>query len=215
MKKLVLVIASICVVLTAAAQKVEDLFKRSDVLVTWLGLDFSHAKMIGDFTQFKEAGGQSASDIRNRFFPAWNNVIIHEQKKYDIGAMLRKEDIVYDIDMIMKINASTSLESIESNFTPNYKNEDIAGFVKTYNTGDKKGIGVLFLVECFNKNAEKAIIHFVAINMTTKEVLLHERLSGKPKGFGLRNFWAGSIFNVINDIRDDYYKTWKGQHGKK
>lgn len=215
MKRIFVVFVCVCAFFSASAQKVEDLFKHSDVSVTWLGLDFSHAKMIGDFAQFKEAGGQSAADIKNRFYPAWNNVIIHEQKKYDIGAMLRKEDIVYDIDMMTKLNAATPLESIEGIIVPNYKKEDIAGFVKEYKVGDKKGIGVVFLVECFNKNAEKAVIHFVAFNMVTKEVLLHERLSGKPKGFGLRNFWAGSIYNVITDIRDDYYKTWKGQYGKK
>ena len=34
------------------AQTAEDLFKSKNVKVSWLGIDFSHAKLIGDFGEF-------------------------------------------------------------------------------------------------------------------------------------------------------------------
>jgi hypothetical protein len=214
MKRLFLVLIVISMLQKAQAQKVDDLFKHSDVSISWLGLDFSHAKMIGDFSQFKEAGGQSAGDIKNRFYPAWNKLFVNEQKKYDVNEMLHKEDIVYEIDMILGLNAKIPVEDIEATNTPNYKSEDIAGFVKAYNTNGKNGIGVVFVVESFNKGAEQSIIHFVAMNMATKEILLQERLVGKPRGFGLRNYWAGSIYGIMNDIRDTQYKAWKRKYVK-
>ena len=38
------------------SQTVNDLFHESDVKITWLGIDFSHVKLIGDFAEFFEAG---------------------------------------------------------------------------------------------------------------------------------------------------------------
>ena len=108
--------------------------------------------------------------------------------------MLRKPDICYDIDMIGDINARTSLDDIESYNASRFTGEDIQSFVDQYNLESKEGIGVLFIAESLNKNAEEAYYHFVAINMKTRKVLLHERLRGEPKGFGLRNYWANSIY---------------------
>jgi hypothetical protein len=44
--------------------------------------------------------------------------------------------------------------------------------------------------------------------MKTKELLIHERLKEKPSGFGLRNYWAGSIYRVIKEIKKNCYNVW-------
>jgi hypothetical protein len=55
----------------------------------------------------------------------------------------------------------------------------------------------------------EAWYHFVAIDMRTSNVLLHDRLRGEPSGIGLRNYWANSFHKVIRNIRDYYYWEWK------
>ena len=80
-----------------------------------------------------------------------------------------------------------------------------------YNTEGKKGVGVFFLAESLNKNTREGCFHFIAMDMKTKELLIHERLLGKPKGFGLRNYWAGSIYSVIKKIKKKRYKVWMKQ----
>ena len=100
---------------------------------------------------------------------------------------------------------------MESYNTPNYSKKDIETFVSLYDTKEKSGIGILFLAESLNKSMKEAYYHFVAIDMKTKEILFHERLRGKPKGFGLRNYWAGSIYSVIKEIKNEWYKVWINQ----
>ena len=123
--------------------------------------------------------------------------------------MLRRMDIYYDIDMIMELNYRTNPDSLESYNTRKFTGKDIQAFVDHYNLEGKEGIGVLFIAECLNKSYEEAYFHFVAINMKTGEVLFHRRLRGEPSGFGLRNYWANSMYRIIRDIKQYYYFVWK------
>jgi hypothetical protein len=193
-------------------QQASDLFKSTDIQYTWLGIDYSHVKLIGEFTEISSAGEKTAVQIKKTYFPAWNNLIVNEPKKYDIAGMLRKEKIGYDIDMINEINEKTAVEEMETTKTPEYTKDDIEKFVKGYNPKQKNGIGLLFVAETLNKAKEEAYYHFVAIDLKTNKVLIHDRLRGQPGGFGLRNYWAGSVYNVIKDINKSRYKAWKATY---
>ena len=199
-------------VFTASSQKVDDLFQLSDVKISWLGIDFSHVKLIGDFAQFFKAGEKSPLEIRNNYFPAWNEIILKEQDKYDLTGMLRKDSIYFDLEMIMKKNGETPLEILEAYDSPNYTMDDIKSFVNEYKLVNTEGIGIIFIAESMDKYKEEAYFHFVAIDLKTKTILLHERLRGEPSGFGLRNYWAGAIHEVICDIEKKYYRKWKRQY---
>lgn len=209
MKKLVLIALLAVSTPKGYTQTVEDIFNPNDIKVSWLGIDFSHVKLIGDFSQFFGAGLKSTNQIKDEYFVGWNTIIMNEPKKYDIKSMLRKGDIFYDVDMIMGLNAKAPLETIESYNTPKYTKENIKGFVDAYNLESKEGLGVLFIAECLNKNAAEGIFHFLIINMKTKEILVEKRMSSVPSGFGLRNYWAASIYKIIKDIKDNQYPTWK------
>jgi hypothetical protein len=192
------------------AQTEKDLF-RPDVKVTWLGIDYSHVKIIGNFAEFFDAGEKSTWQIRDAYFPQWNAIILDEPAKYDIRGMLRKGDIEFDLEMIAAINAQTPLEEMEAYKTVRFSEEDIQSFIKPYDLKGREGIGIVFIAECLNKNALEAWYHFVAIDMPTGRVLIHERLRGQPSGIGLRNYWANSLHKVIRNIRDYYYWEWRKQ----
>lgn len=212
MKRIISVLIVASALSSTMAQTARDLFSANDIKVSWLGIDFSHAKFIGGFSQIQDAGELSPSDIKNKYFPAWNQLIIKEQKKYDVAGMLRKEKIFYDMDIVTNINSNTLLEGMEASSAPNYTMNDLKKFVSAYPLEGKSGIGIAFIVESFNKGTEQAIIYFVAISMSTKEVLIYEKINAHPGGFGIRNYWGGAIFDVIKQINKTYYKKWKSQN---
>jgi hypothetical protein len=214
MKKLLTLVA-ILFLNIAYAQKAEDLFKESDTRITWLGVDFSHVKLIGDFSQFGGAGEKSSAQVKRVYFPSWNMLILDERDKYDVGGMIRKDNIVYDIDMMMLHNAKAPVEEMETYNEPSYTADDIKKFVKEYKIDKKDGIGILFVAESLNKARTEAWFHFVAMNLNNNEILVHERLRGEPAGIGLRNYWAGAINDVIKEISKNKYKAWKNQYAKK
>lgn len=205
----------ICLASFSGAQSVSDLFKQSDTRITWLGVDFSHVKLIGNFSEFADAGQKSTYQIRNNYFPGWNYLILDEPNKYDLKGMLRKGNLNYDLDIVSKLNANAALEDMETYNAPNYTTQDISNFVSQYSTAGKDGLGVVFIAEALNKNAVEAWFHFVVINMKTKEVLITQRLRSEPIGFGLKNYWAGAIYKTIKEIRDSRYHALKAEYGSK
>ncbi len=212
MKKTIYVAAILLIAQYGTSQTTQDLFHSNDIKISWLGVDFSHVKLIGDFSQIYGAGEKSTNQIKDVYFDAWNEIILDEREKYDVKGMIERDEIFYDVDMINKINSEAEIDNLESLNVPHYTDQDIEGFVSEYPIEGKSGIGILFLAECLNKSSQIAYYHFVALNMQNGNVIFQERLQGSPGGFGLRNYWAGSIYDVIKDIDRKKYKQWKKEN---
>jgi hypothetical protein len=208
MKNILLLLMLTVFAFPARAQNGRDLF-RPDIPVTWLGIDYSHCKLIGNFAEFAEAGRKSTWQIRDTYFPKWNAIIMHEPEKYDVRGMLRKGDMGFDLEMVTRINSQTPLAEMEVFSPVKYSEEDIRSFVNQYEIRDKNGIGIVLVAESMNKIMSEAWYHFVAIDMSTGNVILQERLRGQPSGIGLRNYWANSIHKVIRNIQEYYYWEWQ------
>lgn len=58
---------------------------------------------------------------------------------------------------------------------------------------------------------DEAVVYVTVFDIKTKNVLILERMVGKPMGIGLRNFWAGAMKHVIKQITTDYYNLWKSK----
>jgi hypothetical protein len=48
--------------------------------------------------------------------------------------------------------------------------------------------------------------------MATRKVLITEKFSGKPGGFGLRNYWAKPVFEIMMKSSAAAYKNWESQY---
>ncbi|HEY0656323.1 MAG TPA: hypothetical protein VGD65_24490 [Chryseosolibacter sp.] len=212
--KLVVTLLFASLVSLSFGQKVEDLFRASDTPIHWLGVDFSKVQLVGDFSQFGEAGKKSTIEIKNRYFPGWNELILNERDKYDIKGMIRKEHIIYSVEMVSNINATAATEDMETHNARIFSRQDIERHVQHYQPESKSGIGIVFIAEVLNKAETEAWFHFAAIDLSTNTVLLTERLRGTPAGIGLRNYWAGAIYDIIKEIKDRKYREWKSKHSR-
>jgi hypothetical protein len=213
MKKIVALFCALTFLINALnAQSVEDLFKNSPTKITWLGIDYSHVKLIGSFSNFNENTKITPEIIKNDYFVRWNELILKESNKYTIDKMFRKKDINYTIEGITAINKQTEVTSIEQTTSPNYTELQLQQFVKNYYFNQSEGIGLMFVAESMNKIREEAIYHILAINLTNNEILLCDKFTTKPGGIGLRNYWASSFLKVIETIRDHKYAAYKKKY---
>ncbi|WP_276369815.1 hypothetical protein [Chryseolinea sp. H1M3-3] len=181
-----------------------------DTQITWLGLDFSGAKFIGD----RERLG-SESDIRH-LLDAINELMIKEADKYNVAAALKRKTVENAIDITNEHNAELdilSMISAEGKDHIHLKPDDVDQIISTYDFKGKSGIGLMFNVESFNKVIEEGSFWITFINMGTKEVLFTERLTAPPSGFGMRNFWAGSVNGVLAKIKKKEFENWRKKHG--
>lgn len=189
----------------ANGQTKSDVF-RKEVAVTWLGLDFTSAKLIGDRERF---GGES--DVRH-LMEAWNALILAEPEKFDVAKSIGRPKLENAIEVTDEQNSTLDVMSMFSDSEKDHlhiKPSDVEQIIADYDFKGKSGIGLMFVVESFNKIKEEGSIYVTFINMDSKEVLFTERMVAEPKGIGMRNFWAGAVYAIITKIQKKQFEMWR------
>ena len=189
------------------AQTVKDIFSPSTP-ITYLGIDYSKAKLIGD-------AAADAYDIKNHLYSAMNQVVVNEPKKYDFNKALDKTTVTPEISITEAQNATSVMDSIKSSNPDDFQRfsaATISKMIDSYDFKGKKGIGLVFVMEAMSKSQEKGAVWVTFVNMDSKKVLFTERVLGKPGGFGFRNYWVHVILDVLEDIQKTYYKKWNATY---
>ncbi len=172
--------------------------------IVWYGLDFSAVKLIGS------EGFSDPYDIKNRFFRAWNRLIIDEADKYNIKKTFRKNVLEYETTVVEERNKLPNENELVTENDYSIKEEDVKKIVKQYKSEKfKEGIGLVYIIESFNKRASSGHMWVTFFDIASGEVLLTRRYSGDARGFGLRNYWAGSVYEVFKQLESDYGKWLK------
>lgn len=197
--------------LNLTAQNVEDLFVRTGPEVVWLGVDFTQVKLYGDH-------GTVGQDEFIPLFHAINRLIITERDKYNFADAFRRDDIPFNIEMVTKLNSEIdpgSLISLSSTGEKRKLDEDaISVLIKQYNVPDSEGIGLIFFMESIDKTTERGTMWVTLFRLADRNLLFTEKLSGTAGGFGFRNHWARTVYEVINQIRDERFARWRSRHVK-
>lgn len=200
------------VLFSSQAQTLQDVFNNTDYPVSWMGIDYSHVKVVGNVGQLGGSTPVSKTELREKYYPSWNYLIIDEGDKYNIARMLHRKYVNKDLDMIKNLNEHANVDSLEVKITPGYTVEEIQSFINLYPSEDRASIGLVFIAESMNKTLKEAYYHVVFYNRQTNEVLLQERMRGEPSGLGIRNYWAGSYYNVMELIKSSAYAKWQTKY---
>ena len=83
-KRILIILFLLCFAQWVFAQRARDVFN-PNFPVTWLGLDFSQSRFIGDQAKFK-----TIFNAQN-LFDALNDLMLSEKDKFDVGKMLGKQ----------------------------------------------------------------------------------------------------------------------------
>ncbi|MCK4406704.1 MAG: hypothetical protein KAV44_03415 [Bacteroidales bacterium] len=208
MKKLMLIF--ICLIISSHALKSQEVSKIfTSKKATWYGLDFSKVKLIGS------EGFTDALKIKNVFFSSWNNLIINEPAKYNLQLMFHKDTVFFDLSVVEKRNKLPEVdELVINNDTYSLDKSTIDEIIKKYNTKEKEGLGIVFIMESFDKPKRLGTMWVTFFDIASKTVLLTEKMSGKPEGAGFRNYWARTYYNVMAKIKKTEYLKWETEYNK-
>ncbi|MBS1615584.1 MAG: hypothetical protein JST06_05640 [Bacteroidetes bacterium] len=188
---------------TLFAQKNTDVV-RSDEPITWLGLDFTMCRFIGDAHQFKDAGEITPNEMRDKYYPSWNQLFINEQKKYDVAKYVHRSSVNYATNVTDQANDKSG-KDVFSNDPSNYSRlsrTDIEKAVRNYDFKGNKGIGMIIFIEGMSKGKEEASGWIAFVDMGKKQILQTGRVTGDAGGFGFRNYWAKAFLNLLKKADD-------------
>lgn len=208
MKKII-VYSALCVFGIIIYQQIEtkDVFSQNEVV--WYGLDFSKSKFIGSFENIKGTMPIDAFELRESYIPAWNSLVVSEPNNFDIKKTFWKKDVYYDLKSVESVNSTIDTRDLITQNNHIISKSDLPKMVALYNKGDKKeGLGLSFIIECFDKSKVQASLWVVFFDIETKKILLSKYCVGKPVGFGIRNYWAGAIKHIMNEIRYNKFQKW-------
>jgi len=211
MKSVLFSLLALALSCSAMAQLTKADITNGDKEITWLGVDFTQLKFIGAATQWKDAGEITNAQLRDKYFPAWNNLFINEQKKYNVADAVKRTDVKYAIDVTEKANNKIKgdLFSDDPNEFNHLTAQKIGELVGKYDFMGNKGIGMMFFAESFSKGKEEGTIWVTFVDMNTKKVLLTKKVSEPAGGFGFKNFWAKTLFGALKDTGSDLKKWTK------
>ncbi len=192
-----------------AQNTTDDVFNPSKP-ITWLGVDFSEVRFIGPASGWGEVSTKSSTEMRDNYFPAWNNLIINEFEKFKIEDAVSRLELDKNIDAVSKANEKTNKKELFSESISDYQlldEESVKSMLKKYDFKGKEGLGFLLVAEGMSKGKEEASYWATFVDMKTKRVVYTKRVTGKASGFGFRNYWAGSMKSVFKTMKKEF-KHW-------
>lgn len=197
MKKYLLLLSVIICLNTLNAQDVSKVF--SSPTVVWLGIDFTRAKFIG-------LSEDSPHTIKDEYFKAWNDLTID----MDLAKMFQKTAAYKDPNGVSKLNHDRETETMKANDEAEMSAETIGDIVNVIPTGQKKtGLGLVFVVQSFNKTAATATVHVTFFDIASRKVLLSKKVVGKPGSGNTKSAWVAALKDIFSQIDKKEFKNWR------
>ena len=187
MKNIIAIVATLlaCAPLSAQSNVGND--------VNYYGVDFSKTKVFGAAEtglQFKDAFGKI------------NSLVIAEWPKYDPGKFLSKNIPIRDISATTSLNNLIDPSVVISTTSECFiSKEEVADMVRRYDLQEKEGTGLVIIGELLDKSTYMGTFIVVYFDIASREVLHGQGMVGKARGFGLRNYWAGALYDALKGLR--------------
>lgn len=148
-----------------------------------------------DFSQVKVYAADESIEQFAEAFNGINMLLITEPQKYDFTKMLDTR-LSVDVEMMINKLASSRFSNMKI-FGTAYPELDCAQIIQEYNLQQSEGTGVVLIAEFLNKVTAEATYELVLFDINSRTIQYKKEVVGKARGFGLRNFWAGSVYEIL------------------
>lgn len=148
-----------------------------------------------DFSEVKVFGASESVDDFSKAFTGINMLLLSEPGKYDFSRVFRRKVDVDIAPVLQKLGESDFSEMMT--FSSGLQELDCAEIVKGYNLSHTEGTGAVLIARQLNKGTDIGHYYLVVFDIATREISEQMEVQGKTGGFGLRNYWARTVYNVI------------------
>ncbi len=165
---------------------------QNDEAVICYGIDYTGAKVYGaaeSVEQFAQA------------FVGINKLLLTEREKYDLS-YITGTSVTVELQPILDKYDDAVYDGLLINNTSNIvvPEPDYEAIVAGYDIEQTSGSGLVLIAKVLDKYSAKATYQIVEFDIATRKVLGSREYTGKARGFGLRNYWAGSVYDIIKSF---------------
>jgi len=164
--------------------------------LVWCGIDYTLVKFIGSADQFNDL-----PKIQSYYFRAWNEIVQAESGKYDLNKAFSVATVHYNMEKTILRSQERDMNGILQ-FGPYSIDEEQVKSVVMLNTDPSTDkLGAMFVMETLNKTEAISTMWLAVFNLASGEILYLKRYIGAVGGFGFRNYYARSLYNVIKNLK--------------
>lgn len=160
--------------------------------IRFYGVDYSLARVYG--------AAESPTQFRN-VFAEINELFITQPKKFDVSKFTGKQVEAVSLVAVNQVNNKINLHDLETtNSAYTLDATQITQAIQKLPVAKEPGTGVVLVAKLLSKADNNGSYQLVYFNIATKEIIDSFPINGKAAGFGLRNFWAGSVYKALKKI---------------
>lgn len=163
--------------------------------IFWFGIDYSLVQFIGARDQFNDL-----PKIKAHYFRAWNELIMVESSKYDLKKAFSVGEIVYSMENTIARSEAREMDGIVQSGSYSLDEDQVKNVVWQNTDASVDKIGAMFIMETLNKTDVHSTMWLAIFKVSSGEILYLEKYKGAVGGFGFRNYWARSYYNVISKL---------------
>lgn len=159
------------------------------------GIDFSLLHIVGEYRTDQEFVN---------VFDGINQLFLSESSKYNIEKYIHAcagGKLDYDLD-IVAANNDKHRKFLKTK--PLATEKSVSELVADYKIDTDNKIGIVIVADYWNKGTQTGRYYIVKFDTKSRQILFMKRVSGKTGGFGLRNYWANTVYESLKKYRKLY-----------
>jgi len=169
---------------------------QGDDELVWYGIDYTLVQFIGTSDQFSDL-----PKIQSHYFRAWNEIILNEKSKYDLNTAFSVSTITYNMENTILRSEQRDMNGILQQENYSIDEEQVKRVVQLNIDPSVDKVGAIFVMETLNKTASVSTLWLAVFNVASGEILYMRRYTGAVGGFGFRNYYARSLYNVVKNLK--------------
>ncbi|MBO7285088.1 MAG: hypothetical protein J6U69_00635 [Alistipes sp.] len=151
-----------------------------------------------DFSEVQVFGAMESEEDFAQAFENINLLFITEADKYDVSQTIG-HSVKLVLEPMMNLLKECDYEDLKT-YDDECPEIDIAECVESYDLEQEEGLGVVIIAKFLNKPEKYGEYAIVVFDIATRNVIKSVDVFGAAGGFGLRNFWAKSVYNVLTSV---------------
>jgi hypothetical protein len=160
-------------------------YEKSDIenlpTIYWFGVDLSKAFLIEGFNH--------SYGTQQGYFSGWNTYLL--SKDVSLEKLLHKSEVISNLQIVNERNKTFANNAFK--ISP----DTIQTVINQYSYPYPEGIGVVLIVDNFDKPHEKAYAWMTYFDLKSKKVLSTELLMGKTSNGGMVTHWGDALVRIV------------------
>ncbi len=198
-----------CSLVAMAQQGISKVYNSKNVV--YFGIDYTHLKLVHNKGFINRNGNELCASLTFKYFKEWNEMFVIERNKFDLEELLYVNEYVIELDSSDRRNNNYQTEGcIIGNEEYVVTEQQKEALVQHYSSEQhQNGVGILIVGELLSKEMDIGKYSVLYFDLKSNEILLSEKVEGKPGGQGIRNYWINSLYESLLDNKINHRKRIK------